>query len=90
LSAEATSFSSESREGTLAFDSSGDSGVLAYTVGDDFIKVRFRHSPKIYVYDRVKPGPLHVGKMKKLAATGKNLSTYISQHVKENYSRIEA
>ncbi len=68
---------------------SGNSGVVAYELGDGFIKVRFRHESKIYVYDRERPGLGHVRKMKKLAAAGKGLSTYISQHVRENFARTE-
>ncbi len=68
---------------------SGDSGVVAYETGDDFIKVQFRHSPKLYVYDSGRPGSSHVNQMQRLAAAGRGLSTYISQHVKKNYSRIE-
>lgn len=68
---------------------SGDSGVLAYDIGDDFIKIQFRHYPKVYVYDSAKPGWSHVQQMQKLAAAGRGLSTYISQHVGKNYSKIE-
>ena len=68
---------------------SGDSGVAAYEIGDDFIKVQFHHSPKHYVYDSAKPGWSRVQQMQRLAVAGRGLSTYISQHVKENYSGIE-
>lgn len=68
---------------------SGDSGVIAYEGGDDFIKIQFRHSPKLYVYDSTRPGSAHVFQMQRLAAAGRGLSAYISQHVKKNYSRIE-
>jgi hypothetical protein len=68
---------------------SGDSGVVAYEIGDDFIKVQFRHSPKLYVYDSARPGLSHVHQMQKLAVAGKGLATYISQHVNKNYFRIE-
>lgn len=68
---------------------SGNSGVVAYELGEEFIKVRFRHEPQVYVYDNKRPGRDHVRKMKKLAADGQGLSTYISQHVRENYARTE-
>jgi hypothetical protein len=68
---------------------SSDSGVVAYENGDSFIKVQFRHSPKLYVYNSAKPGSSHVYQMQRLAAAGRGLSTYISQYVKKNYSRIE-
>jgi len=68
---------------------SGDSGVAAYSIGENFIKVQFRHSPKLYVYDDGKPGLAHVMQMQRLAVVGRGLSSYISQNVKKNYSRIE-
>ena len=67
----------------------GDSGVVAYESGDNFIKVQFRQAPEIYVYDSAKPGSAHVYQTQRLAAAGRGLSTYISQDVKKNYSRIE-
>ena len=68
---------------------SGDSGVAAYEIGNDFIKVQFCHSPEVYIYDSAKPGSSHVQQMQRLAVAGRGLSTYISQHVKKNYSGIE-
>ena len=68
---------------------SGDSGVIAYSIGDGFIKLQFRHSPKLYVYDAARPGFGHVTQMQRLAVAGRGLSTYVSQNVKKNYSRIE-
>ena len=68
---------------------SGDSGVAAYEIGDDLIKVQFRYSPKYYIYDSAKPGSSHVQQMQRFAIAGRGLSTYISQHVKKNYSGVE-
>ncbi len=68
---------------------SGNSGVVAFELSAEFIKVRFRHEPKIYVYDNETPGLIHVRKMKKLAIAGQGLSTYISQHIRENFARTE-
>jgi hypothetical protein len=68
---------------------SGRSGVVAYELGEGFLKVQFRHEPKIYVYDRTAPGAAHVRKMSKLAIAGEGLSTYISQHVRENFAHTE-
>lgn len=66
----------------------GKAGVTAFSIGDDFIKVRF-HDAAIYVYDNSKPGAAHVERMKELARAGRGLSTYISQHVRQNYARKE-
>jgi hypothetical protein len=65
-----------------------DSGVDAYEIGPDWIKVRFRNGPT-YVYDSVKPGAEHVARMQELARAGRGLSTYISQHVQKAFSRTE-
>lgn len=67
----------------------GNSGVVAYESGTDYIKLRFQRSRKIYVYDAAAPGRTHVERMKKLASAGRGLATYVSQNVKRNYSRIE-
>jgi hypothetical protein len=64
---------------------SGKSGVRFYETGKDYIKILFVKESKSYLYNYVKPGKTHVEKMKKLAEEGLGLSTYISQHVKENY-----
>jgi hypothetical protein len=66
----------------------GDSGVVYYETGPNFIKVRFRNG-STYVYDGRQPGSQHVERMKELARAGRGLSTYISQHVREAYSRRE-
>jgi hypothetical protein len=67
---------------------SGDSGVQSYECGPDSIKVRFRDGPT-YLYDDVRPASQHVRRMKELARAGRGLSTYISQHVRTDYARIE-
>lgn len=66
---------------------SGNSGVTYYEIGKDYIKVLFIDMDKTYLYNYIKPGKVHVEKMKKLAVKGLGLSTYISRYVKENYYR---
>src|SRR4051812_15444235 len=61
------------------------SGVESYQLGTDHIIVRFKGNG-MYRYDHKRPGKAHVMNMKKLAASGKGLSTYISRYVKENYA----
>lgn len=63
----------------------GDSGVLAFEAGDDYIKVRFVGGD-VYLYTDAATGRRHVEQMKKLAAKGKGLSTYISRYVKNGYA----
>ena len=67
----------------------GDSGVLEYETGLDFIKIRFVNRNTIYVYNHSQPGSAHVEQMKRLATNGRGLATYISQNVKQNYSYKE-
>lgn len=65
---------------------SGSSGVRSYEIGDDYIVVRFVNADA-YHYSYKRPGKLFVERMKKLAAAGKGLSTYISQRVRERYEK---
>lgn len=65
---------------------SGDSGVRAYATGPDFIDVRFA-SGEVYRYDYASTGRAAVERMKRLAADGRGLSTYIAKNVRERYAR---
>ncbi len=69
-------------------DRSGRSGVKAYIVGPDFIEVLFK-TGKVYRYSYQTAGEAAVEKMKKLAATGRGLSTYISRDVRSGYEGAE-
>jgi len=64
---------------------SGDSGVLSYETGKDFIKVEFRDGD-VYLYNYYRPGRDKVERMKELAEEGRGLSTYISRYVKKKYA----
>ena len=69
---------------------SGNSGIVEYENGPDFIIVRF-HSGDLYVYTSERLGRNHVEEMKRLAVSGRGLSTYISQHrdVRDGYARYD-
>jgi hypothetical protein len=67
-------------------DRSGKSGVAAYKSGRDFIIVAFK-TGGAYRYDDATPGRKYVAAMKKLAASGDGLATYINQNVRENYAQ---
>lgn len=68
---------------------SGNSGVVEYDSGTDYIKIRFQSGRTIYIYDYAAPGQTHVEQMKILAHAGRGLLTYINQNVRKNYSRTE-
>jgi hypothetical protein len=65
-----------------------NSGISAYEIGDNHIKVKFSDRSVIYTYSYRKAGKIHVENMKKLAKDGKGLNTYINQHVKDSYDKM--
>ena len=64
------------------------SGVDSYEIGNDYIKIKFVSSERIYLYTYASAGIIAIEKMKMLAEKGKGLNTYINQNVKEKYERI--
>lgn len=65
----------------------GRAGVLEYEIGPDWIMLRFRDRPELYLYNRDKPGIGKVLQMKRLALAGRGLTTFVNQHVRENYAQ---
>ena len=65
---------------------SGKSGVAAYEIRDQSIVIEFRYKGK-YIYNHERPGREHVEEMKRLAVTGRDLSTYISRNVRTKFAR---
>ena len=61
-------------------------GVSSYEIVDDAIILDFADAKFRYVYTTVKPGAEHVATMKRLALSGKGLTTYVNKHVRENYA----
>ncbi|HVS52935.1 MAG TPA: hypothetical protein VHD62_11330 [Opitutaceae bacterium] len=61
------------------------SGVSAYAEGKDYIVIQFKTGER-YRYDARKPGRKHVAEMKSRAHRTSGLTTYINQHVRENYA----
>jgi hypothetical protein len=59
---------------------SGNSGVLAYEFGSDWIEIKFLDG-RIYLYTYESAGQWHVASMKRLAEAGKGLSGYVSQNL---------
>ncbi|MCL2311779.1 MAG: hypothetical protein FWC41_04725 [Firmicutes bacterium] len=62
-----------------------DSGVSAYEIGTDYIKVKFSGTGRTYTYSYRKAGDHHVENMKKLAQSGNGLNSYINRNVKHLY-----
>lgn len=64
----------------------GDSGVYAYEIGEDYIKVMFT-SRKVYSYSYQSAGKDNIERMKELAVYGKGLNSFIMKQVKTLYDR---
>ena len=64
---------------------SGNSGVIAYEIKRDRIRVKFVDGA-IYTYTYRSAGRGNIECMKTLARSGKGLSGFISTHVKDRYS----
>lgn len=64
---------------------SGNSGVTAYELGDNWIKVQFGYG-WVYVYNAESAGSANVEEMKSLAPSGQGLSGFISQNVRNDYA----
>lgn len=62
-----------------------DSGVSAYEIGADYIKVKFSGTSRTYTYSYRKAGSSHVETMKGLARSGSGLNSYINRYVKNLY-----
>lgn len=66
----------------------GNSGVRAYEIGPEFIRVQFADG-SIYLYTYEKPGSQNVEHMKQLAVNGRGLNSFINTTVRSNYARRE-
>ena len=60
----------------------GSSGISAYEIGNNFIKVKFSSTSRTFTYSYQKAGSIHVENMKELAQRGSGLNTYINRYVK--------
>ena len=63
-----------------------DAGVRTVEILEDAIILEFADRKHRYLYNTERPGPEHVNNMKRLALAGKGLTTYVNQHVHENYA----
>ena len=64
----------------------GGSGIAAFEVANDAITVEFING-SVYEYDYASAGRGNIERMKRLAAEGRGLSTFISQRVHDAYAR---
>lgn len=68
-------------------DVDGDSGVLSYEYGRDWIEVEFeRGATRFYTYTYASAGAAHIEQMKRLADFGEGLNAYINRHVARGYA----
>lgn len=69
---------------------SGDSGVVSYEIGIDFIWVVFSDRAR-YLYTYARTGARNVDHMKQLAADGRGLNSFINTNpaVRKGYARRE-
>lgn len=66
----------------------GDSGVAAYEIGSDFIRVQFT-TGAVYLYNYASAGAANIEQMKRLAAAGDGLNAFINKNVRTSYARKE-
>jgi len=67
---------------------SGNSGVVAYDIGPDFVRVKFIGS-SIYRYTYRSAGMENVECMKRLARDGRGLATFITRRVRDAHEARE-
>jgi hypothetical protein len=66
----------------------GDSGVVAYEEGPDFIRVQFSDG-HVYLYTYASAGAREIEQMKQLANNGQGLNSFINTTVRKKYARRE-
>jgi len=66
-------------------DLSRDSEVWGFEYGPDSITIQFKDK-SVYLYNYASAGPEHIKNMKKLAAAGRGLHSYILLNVKTKYT----
>ncbi|WP_243324177.1 hypothetical protein [Geothrix sp. SG200] len=55
------------------------SGVEAFQIGEEFIKIRFRNK-RVYTYSTKRIHPSKIDQMKALASEGRGLNTFVNQN----------
>lgn len=65
---------------------SGQSNVVFYEFGSDFIKVQIGDG-SVYLYNTQSTGSADITEMQRLAVAGSGLNSFISRVVKKRYAR---
>ena len=66
----------------------GNSGVVAYEIGQDFIRVQFSDG-SIYLYTYASTGSHKIEHMKLLASNGQGLNSFIGTTVRKKFASKE-
>jgi len=66
----------------------GDSGIVAYEIGPDFIRVQFSDGAG-YLYTYASAGSHNIEHMKQLARRGQGLNSFINTTVRKAYAGKE-
>lgn len=66
----------------------GNSGIQAYELGADYIRVRFSDG-SVYLYTNASAGSQNIEIMKGLASSGQGLNSFIMKNVRKAYARKE-
>jgi len=68
-------------------DIDGDSGVVAFECGEDWIEIEFRRGrERFYKYTNARAGAQNITRMKLLANDGEGLNAFINKNVAKLYS----
>ena len=65
----------------------GNSGIAGYEIGDTCIEVEFADTESVYRYSYESAGRGNVEEMKRLAAQGHGLNSFINRRVKYLYEK---
>lgn len=68
----------------------GNSGIAGYKIGDTCIEVEFADTESVYRYFYESAGRENVEEMKRLAAQGHGLNSFINRRVKYLYEKRES
>lgn len=68
------------------YDLNGNSGIVAFEVGVDYITVQFS-TGALYTYSYRSAGIEKVENMKRLAVQGSGLNSYINRYARKDYER---